>query len=178
MVLKLILLRDGDFIKFVTGLTFGNTNTLFCDHAFLVLRIEIVRSMQHSSHTICFMTNVSLHKLELKILYVLPTVAVVTNDAHSSMLTQVVLALLKNDLRVTDRSSYAKKASNLTFYLNRAVDWFRLELWPLDVNHFCASEGRNSTVSISPIVLIDRCHLNTQTVLNFELSSIVVFATK
>lgn len=53
------------------------------------------------------MTNVTLHNLELKILYVLPTVAVVANDAHSSILTQIVLALLKNDLRVTDRSSYA-----------------------------------------------------------------------
>ena len=85
------------------------------------------------------------------------------------MLTQIVLALLKDDFRVSNGSAPAKEASNLASYSNLKVVCGRLELRPIDVDHLRAFKRRDTSLNISPVFLIVRCHLTAQTVLNAEL---------
>ena len=96
--------------------------------------------MLYNSVTATLLTFVSPHKLELESTHIFLTVGVVTDDAHSCMLAQIILAFLKDDLRVTDGSSHAKKASDLTSYIQFKVDRGRLELRPIDVDHLRAFE--------------------------------------
>ena len=134
--INIILRRDGELDKLVTGFTLANPGTILCDNVITLPSMKIT----FFSSIICFITKEFLQKSELKRAYVLSTLAVVTNDAHSCFLTQVVLALIKYDFRVTDRSFKAKEASNLTFQLNLTLFCFLRQLRPVNVYHFCALE--------------------------------------
>ena len=136
MCFELILRRNGDLVKLITGLTFGNSDVLLCDQVIAVLSFP----MTDTSILASLATHISPHKLELEIAYVFLTVGVVTYNAHSCMLAQIVLALLKDDFRVGDGSAHTKKASNLASYSNLKVDWGCLELRPIDVDHLRAFE--------------------------------------
>ena len=82
MCIEFVLRRNGDLVKLVTGLTFGNSHILLCDKVITVLSLPMTLLPVLTSLT----TYVSPHKLELEIAYVFLTVGVVTDDAHSSML--------------------------------------------------------------------------------------------
>ena len=82
MCFELILRRNGDLVKLVTSLTFGNSDVLLCDQVIAVLSFP----MTYTAVLASLATYVSPHKLELEIAYVFLTVGVVTDDAHSSML--------------------------------------------------------------------------------------------
>ena len=172
MCIELILRRNSDLVELVTGFTFFKSNTLLCDEVITMLSFPVA----YSSITACLTTYVSPHKLEFEGTYVLLTVCVITDDAHSSMFTQVVLVLLKDDLRGADGGSHAKKASNLASHINLEVDWGRLELRPVDVDHLRALERRNPSMDISPIIHIVGCHLTAQTVLDAQLRLFMVTA--
>ena len=173
MFWELILRWDGDLVKLVTGFTFFDSDVFLCDKVITVLSVPATSSLMQVHP---FMAYVSAHKLELEITHVLLAVGVVTDDAHTCMLAQKVLALLKDDLRVADGGTHAEEASNLAPHINLEVDWGRLELWPVDVDHLRALERGDSSVNVSPIFLIVGCHLSAQTVLDAELGLLVITA--
>ena len=115
-------------------------------------------------------TLVDSKQLELEAFYVFLAGAVVANDPHICHLTQVVLALLKEDLRVADSGAHPDEATDFGLEIQHFGHGRCLNNGAIDINHTGSVERRKLLVSLGPVTTVLWGELGPQTVLNRQVA--------
>ena len=109
---------------------------------------------------------VGAKQLELEVFYVFLARAVVANDPHICHLTQVVLALLKEDLRVADSGAHPDETTDFGLEIQHFGPGRCLHNGTIDINHAGAIERRYLRMRNGPVTRALWGELGPQTVLN------------